>query len=148
MRISGKSFDVSLGDFMVHVEKASLDITDNRSPVYNRGVPNGYVDGDVSATGEIELDAANFKLVLDAASQAGSFRGLEPFDMVYFAKAGEEELRVEAFGCLIKITNLLDIDSKGGEKSLIKLPYDVTSPDFIKINGLSYLRPDETENLV
>ena len=148
MRISGKSFDISMGDFMLHVEKASLDITDNRSPVYSRGVPNGYVDGDVEASGEIELDASNFQLVLDAAKQSGSFRGLEPFDMVYFAKAGEEELRVEAFGCLIKIASLLDIDSKGGEKSLIKLPYDVTSPDFIKINGLPYLRPEEIESLV
>ncbi|WP_206196937.1 phage protein [Zooshikella ganghwensis] len=148
MRISGKSFDITLGDVMLHVEKASLDITDNRSPVYNHGVPNGYVDGDVEASGELEVDAQNFQLVLDAAKQAGSFRGLEPFDMVCFAKAGEEELRVEAFGCLIKVTNLLDIDSKGGEKSVIKLPFAVTSPDFIKINGVSYLRPEETENLV
>ena len=148
MRISGKSFDISMGDFMIHVEKASLDITDNRSPVYNRGIPNGYVDGDVAASGEIELDAANFQLVLDVAKQAGSFRDLEPFDMVYFAKAGKEELRVEAFGCLIKIASLLDIDSKGGEKSLIKLPYDVTSPDFVKMNGLSYLRAEEIEGLV
>jgi len=29
-----------------------------------------------------------------------------------------------------------------------KLPFEVTSPDFVKINGVPYLRPDETEDLI
>ncbi|WP_163831872.1 phage protein [Spartinivicinus ruber] len=148
MHISGKSFDIHIGDFMVHVNKATLDITDNRSPTYTRGVPDGYVDGDVSASGEVELDSVNFQLVLDAAKQQGSFKGLEPFDMVYFAKSGDNELKVEVFGCLFKISSLLDIDSKGGEKSSIKLPYEVTDSDFVRINGVPYLRPEETEHIV
>mgnify|MGYP003431380481 CR=1 FL=1 len=56
-----------------------------------------------------------------------------------------DELRVEAFGCKLKVSSLLGIDPKGGEKSKHKVPFDVTSPDFIRINGVPYLDAAETE---
>ena len=146
-RISGMNFDVNLGDLQVHIEKATLDITDNSAAVQTGGVPDGHVDGDVSAAGEFELDSANFGLLIEAAQRAGSFRKLEPFDVVFFAKAGEDELRVEAFACKLKVSSLLDIDPKGGSKTSHKVPYDVTSPDFIRINGVPYLDASEIEGL-
>jgi len=146
-RIGGKNFDVNLGDLLVHVESCTLDITDNTAVAQDKGVPNGHVDGDVSAGGEMEFDTANFNLLIEAAKRAGSFRQLEPFDSVFFAKAGEEELRVEAFGCKLKVSSLLNIDPKGGEKSKHKVPFDVTSPDFIRINGVPYLAAEEIEGL-
>ncbi|PZW49707.1 phage protein [Pseudomonas sp. URMO17WK12:I2] len=146
-RISGKNFDVNIGDLLVHVETATLDITDNSAVAQDKGVPNGHVDGDVSASGELELDTSNFTLLIEAARRAGSFRALEPFDSVFFAKAGDEELRVEAFGLKLKVSSLLNIDSKGGEKSKHKVPFDVTSPDFIRINGVPYLDATEIEGL-
>lgn len=146
-RIGGKNFDVNLGDLLVHVESCTLDITDNTAVAQDKGVPNGHVDGDVSAGGEMEFDTANFNLLIEAAKRAGSFRQLDPFDSVFFAKAGEEELRVEAFGCKFKVSSLLNIDPKGGEKSKHKVPFDVTSPDFIRINGVPYLAAEEIEGL-
>ncbi|MBK3759357.1 MULTISPECIES: DUF2597 family protein [Stutzerimonas stutzeri group] len=146
-RIGGKNFDVNLGDLLVHVESCTLDITDNTAVAQDKGVPNGHVDGDVSAGGEMEFDTANFNLLIEAAKRAGSFRQLDPFDSVFFAKAGEEELRVEAFGCKLKVSSLLNIDPKGGEKSKHKVPFDVTSPDFIRINGVPYLAAEEIEGL-
>lgn len=146
-RISGKNFDVNIGDLLVHVETATLDITDNSAVAQDKGVPNGHVDGDVSASGELELDTSNFTLLIEAARRSGSFRALEPFDSVFFAKAGDEELRVEAFGLKLKVSSLLNIDSKGGEKSKHKVPFDVTSPDFIRINGVPYLDATEIEGL-
>lgn len=146
-RISGMNFDVNLGDLQVHIEKATLDITDNSAAVQSGGVPDGHVDGDVSASGEFELDSANFALLIEAAKRSGSFRKLEPFDTVFFAKAGDDELRVEAFGCKLKVSSLLDIDPKGGSKTTHKVPYDVTSPDFIRINGVPYLDASEIEGL-
>lgn len=146
-RISGKNFDVNIGDLLVHVETATLDITDNSAVAQDKGVPNGHVDGDVSASGELELDTSNFTLLIEAARRSGSFRALEPFDSVFFAKAGDEELRVEAFGLKLKVSSLLNIDSKGGEKSKHKVPFDVTSPDFIRINGVPYLDAAEIEGL-
>lgn len=146
-RISGKNFDVNLGDLLVHVESCTLDITDNSAVAQTRGVPDGYVDGDVSASGELELDSYNFGLLVDAARTAGSFRELKPFDNVFFAKSGDEEMRIEAFGCKLKVSSLLSIDSKGGEKSKHKVPFDVTSPDFIRMNGVPYLAVSEIEGL-
>ncbi|KAE9645657.1 DUF2597 family protein [Pseudomonas sp. PB103] len=146
-KIGGKNFDVSLGDIALHVESCTLDITDNSAVAQTRGVPDGYVDGDVAAAGELELDSSNFELLIDAARSAGSYRELKPFDAVFFAKAGEDELRVEAFGCKVKISSLLAIDPKGGEKTKHKVPFDVTSPDFIHINGVPYLAAAEIEGL-
>lgn len=146
-RIGGKNFDVNLGDLLVHVQNCTLDITDNTAVAKSRGVPDGHVDGEVSASGEMEFDTNNFNLLIEAARTAGSFRKLEPFDSVFFAKAGEEELRVEAFGCKLRISSLLSIDPKGGETTRHKVPFDVTSPDFIRINGVPYLDATEIEGL-
>ncbi|WP_319780801.1 DUF2597 family protein [Maridesulfovibrio sp.] len=146
-RLSGKNFDVSLGDISLHVEKATVSIEDNSATVKDRGVPNGWVDGDVGASGELEVDAQNLNLITEAASSAGSFRELEEFDILFFAKAGNDEMKVEAFGCKLKIESLLDIDSKGGEKHISKIPFEITSPDFIRINGVPYLSEADTEGL-
>ncbi|MDR7053732.1 DUF2597 domain-containing protein [Pseudomonas frederiksbergensis] len=146
-RIGGKNFDINLGDLQVHVESCTLDITDNTAVAQTRGVPNGHVDGDVAASGEFEFDTSNFNLLIEAARSAGSFRQLEPFDSVFFAKAGEEELRIEAFGCKLKVSSLLSVDPKGGEKSKHKVPFEVTSPDFIRVNGVPYLAAAEIEGL-
>ena len=146
-RIGGKNFDVNLGDLLVHVENCTLDVTDNTAVGQSKGVPDGHIDGDVSASGEFEFDTSNFNWLIEAARAAGSFRGLEPFDIVFFAKAGDEELRVEAFACKLKVSSLLGIDQKGGEKSKHKVPFDVTSPDFIRVNGVPYLASAEIEGL-
>lgn len=146
-RIGGKNFDITLGDLQIHVESCTLDITDNTAVAQTRGVPNGHVDGDVAASGEFEFDTSNFNLLIEAARSAGSFRQLEPFDSVFFAKAGEEELRIEAFGCKLKVSSLLSVDPKGGEKSKHKVPFEVTSPDFIRVNGVPYLAAAEIEGL-
>jgi len=146
-KIGGMNFDINVGDLKVHVEAATLDITDNSAVAQTGGVPDGYVDGDVAASGEMELDTNNFNLLIEAAGKAGSFRQLEPFDTLFFAKTPSEEIRVEAFGCRLKISSLLNIDPKGGEKSKHKVPFDVTSPDFIHINGVPYLAAAEIEGL-
>ncbi|WP_067522423.1 phage protein [Endozoicomonas ascidiicola] len=147
MRISGKSFDVTIGSSLVHVDAMSASIEDNRSTVKDGGVPNGYVDGDVGCSGELELDWDNFQLMLEEARRAGSWRGMDTFDIVVYANTGKTEAKVELFDCLLKISDLLDIDPNGGEKSKVKLPFDVTGRDFVHIGGLPYLRPEEIEDL-
>ena len=57
-RISNSSFSFSLGNWKLVAEKASISIEDARKAVKDGGVPNGYVDGEVGASGEIEVDAA------------------------------------------------------------------------------------------
>lgn len=148
MRLSGMNFNVNLGDIMVHVDTATLSITDNSAVSQTGGVPDGAVDGDVSANGELSVNASNFALISDAAKSAGSWRGMETFDIMFYGKTSKDEMKVEAFGCRIKLSDILDIDKKGGQASLFKIPFDVTSPDFVHINSVPYLRPDEIENIV
>ncbi|PMG64901.1 phage protein [Vibrio lentus] len=148
MRISGKNMHFSMGDYKLKAQKVSLSITDNSAVNKTSGVPDGYVDGDVEASGEMELTTQQFNQVSKAAKQAGSWRGMPDFDALFYGKIDKDELKIEAFGCRIKISDLLDADTNGGSALVHKLPFEVTSPDFVKINGVPYLRPDETEDLV
>lgn len=146
-RISGQSFDTTLMGTMVHIEKASLSITDNSAVAQTRGIPDGYVDGDVAAEMEFELDAKNFKLLCEGAKRQGSWRGMAPDDVLFYADTGDETMKVEAFGVKLVIADLLDIDPKGGSKGVHKVKGFVTSPDFVHINGMPYLSADDTRHL-
>ena len=147
MRLSGMNFTTNVGDTMVHVDTATLNITDNSAVSQTGGVPDGYVDGDVSASGELSVNASNFNLISKAAKKAGSWRAMETFDIMFYAKTAKDELKVEAFGCRIKLSDILDIDSKGGQASMFKIPFNVTAPDFVHIDGVPYLRPEEIANI-
>lgn len=147
-RISGQSFDTTLMGTMVHVEKASLSITDNSAVAQTRGIPDGFVDGDVAAEVEFELDAKNFTQLSDAAKRAGSWRGMAPDDVLFYANTGDETMKVEAFGVKLQISDLLDVDPKGGSKGVHKIKGFVTSPDFVHINGVPYLSQEDTRHLL
>ena len=147
-KISGMSFDFDLSGTQIHADKMTLDITDNTTVAKTKGVPNGFTNGDVEAAGELELDSTNYLLLIEQAKAAGSFRKLEPFDITSYAKAGDDELKVEAFGCKITISSLLDIDNNSSDKTVHKLPFVVTDPDFVKINGVPYLSSEETAGLL
>lgn len=146
-RIGGRDFDVMLGDFMIHVESMSATIEDGKSVSRTKGVPNGKVAGEVGCSGEIEIDTQNFNVIIDAARKAGSFEDLEDFDIVVNAEVDDETSNIELFGCSLSISDLLNIDPKGGEKSKHKIKFEVTSLDFVRINGVPYLSSKSTENL-
>ena len=146
-RISGINFDTELAGVMVRVDKASLSITDNSAIATSRGIPDGFVDGDVSAEVEFELDTKNFNLLGEAARRAGSWRGMDTDDVLFYAASGSDSLKVEAFGVKLQISDLLDVDPAGGKKSTHKVKGLVTSPDFVRINGVPYLSSDDTRHL-
>ncbi|MCG7585669.1 phage protein [Photobacterium sp. OFAV2-7] len=146
-RLSGKNMHFTLGDYRLKANKVTLSITDNSAVNKTSGIPDDYVDGDVEASGEIELSSNQFRILSKAAKQAGSWRGLDVFDAMFYGKTDKDELKVEAFGCRLKVSDLIDIDSNGGSTLVHKLPFDVTSPDFVRIDGVPYLRPEEIEDL-
>lgn len=138
-RFNGLSFDVDSGEMAFQAKKFSLEITDNSAVAKRRGRPDGYIVGDVEANGEIVVDRDALKVITAAAKNAGSFQALKPFDMMAFAKVGEDEFKVEAFGIRLKVSSLLDIDKSNADETEFTIPYDVTSPDFVKIDGVPYL---------
>lgn len=146
-RISGKNFHIFLSGLMIKVSKASLSISDNSSATSTHGVPDGWVDGDVSAEGELELTTHYFNLLNEAARIAGSWKALDTFDITMTAIVPTSALVIEAFECKLKISDLLDIDPKGGDPLSHKLPFEVTGSDFVKINGVPYIDASETIGL-
>ncbi|GLS26159.1 phage protein [Marinibactrum halimedae] len=146
-RMTGKNFDVMMGDFLIHVQEASLDIDDQSTVAKTKGIPDGQLDGEVGASGSITVNTQNFKKIVEVAKSAGAWRAIEPFDMNFTGNSGSEELSVLAHDCQLRIASLIDIDSSGGEAHTHTLDYDVTGPDFVHIDGVPYLRPDEIRDL-
>lgn len=146
--ISGMSFDFYMHGIPVHSESVNLSITDNTAVAQTRGVPDGYVDGDVSAEGEITVDERNFKKFEAIARAAGSYRDMPLTDFVFFANRSGVRSKVEAFGVKLLLTDVVDIDPKGGSKATKKIKYLVTSKDFVRINGVPYLSPSDTRDLL
>lgn len=145
--LSGQDFDVMLGDVLVHVENLSASISDNRKAVQTRGIPDGYVNGDVGCSGDLEIDSVNMKLLIDSARSSGSFRQLPPFDIILIGKNIDNEQKIELFGCLLSISDLFNLDAKGGDKNKHKIKFEVTSPDFVKIDGVPYLSATDIRDL-
>lgn len=147
-RISGGAFAFTVGDLKLRAEKASLSIEDTRKAVKDGGVPNGFVDGEVSASGDIELDAKALGILAEAAKGKGSWQGIEPVDLLFYAKGTQEEEKVEAFGCLLNLSDIVEYDPTSDKKSTTKISYEVTDPDFVRINGVPYLDEERTKDLV
>ncbi|WP_237387922.1 DUF2597 family protein [Xenorhabdus sp. Sc-CR9] len=147
-RISGQSVDFNMDGDLVHAEKVNLSITDNTAVAQTQGVPDGYISGDVAAEGEIELSTKYLDIVTAKARAAGSWRGIQPVDLMWYAKAGNEEMKVEAYGCKLILSDILDVDPKGGSVMTHKVKFVVTSPDFVRINGIPYLEAELTRNLI
>ncbi len=145
--LSGQDFDIFIGIYMVHVENMSASITDNSKATQTKGVPDGHVNGDVSCSGEMEIDTKNFMILNEAARLAGSWRGLDTFDVNTAGAVGNEAMVIEMFECKFKISDLLNIDSKGSEKTKHKIAFEVTSSDFVRINGVDYLDSKDTFGL-
>lgn len=145
--LSAQDFDIMVGNLLIHVENMSASISDNRQAVMTRGVPNGYVDGDVSCSGDIEIDTKNFNNFSEVARVAGSFRDIPPFDIIYSGKNVSSKHVVQLYGCVLTVSDLLSNDPKGGEKLKHKLAFTVSSPDFVRINGVPYLSAKDVRDL-
>ncbi|WP_444901699.1 phage protein [Microbulbifer sp. SSSA007] len=145
-KLSGRDVDVMIGSYRVNIEEFSLSIEDGTATTKTRGVPDGYIEGDVSASGEIKLNTGQFQIIVKAAKSAGSFRDLPTFDIVCNAESTDEKLNLEAFGCKLSLTDLVNA-SQGNERLMHTISFEVTDREFININGVPYLRAEEIERL-
>ncbi|EOW6612691.1 phage protein [Vibrio fluvialis] len=147
-RFSGRSFDTTLFGEFVHVKSATATINDESEAAYTRGVTDGYTDGKVGCDVELELDLKQFQKVHKAAKASGSYRGIEPDDVMFYADNGVDEDKVELFGVKFVLADIIGIDPESQDKSTRKLKGFVTSPLFVKINGVPYLSKDDTRGLI
>lgn len=144
-RISGKNMTHTMdpSGIQLEVEEISLSIEDSGAEAMDAGRPNGFLEGEVKASGEITVDLENFALITAAADDAGSYSALPVQDFVFYANVEGFEDKVEAFGCKLYLSDVINYKSAGGEKLLRKIPYKVTGRDFVKINGVPYLAEEE-----
>jgi hypothetical protein len=145
--LSGKDFDVFIGSKMVHVIDASVKVTDGRKVKTTRGIPVGFIDGPVSAEVTFKLDHENFLLLEGQAKEAGSWKGIPAFDMSFLAETQIGKKNIEVFGVLPSLDEILNLKAEGGEEDVITVKGDITSKDFIKINGIPYLTVEEVRDL-
>lgn len=143
-RINGRSFDIRIAGIMVHVENFTLSIEDNSTTKKTKGVPDGVLQGDKAASGEIEVDIANFAYISAAAKIAGSWEEMPTFDINAYATGSNgntpEAFHVLAHDCNLKISDLLSLDPNSTDATTVKLPFDVTGRDFVHINGTPYVK--------
>jgi hypothetical protein len=147
-RIGGMDFDITLGTDLINVKSITMDVTDNTAVAKTRGVPDGHVNGDAEAGGEMELDTKNFKKITAVARAAGGYRSMPLTDILWYANTGDEELKVEAFGCKLIVTTPLAFDPNGAETATHKVKFLVTSPDFVKIDGVPILSAQDVRDLI
>lgn len=145
-RLTGNDIDVQIGAFRVVFSEASLAIDDSSKAVGSKNLPNGYIRGKVSAGGDITVDTANLNVMIDAARQAGSWQELPPFDMTFNGSTTSESLNIECFECLLKLSDVLSA-TESEEKLTHKISYEVTGPDFVKINGVNYVASSLSNSL-
>jgi len=147
-KFSGRNFDVTILGVMVHVKSASATISDESAVAMTRGVTDGHTDGAVKCDVEYEVDLNNFRKLQQKAREAGSWRGIDPFDCMFYANNGSDEDKIELYGVKLQIADLISVDPDSGDKTTRKLKGFVTSPHFVKINGIPYLSEDDTRGLL
>ena len=141
-RFNGLSFDIDLGEFSIHVKKFTLDITDNSAAAKRNGRPDGWLKGDVEASGKITVDRAGLKAFTNSAKSAKSFQDLDTFDIQSYAKLADDEFKVNVYGCKVKLASLLNIDKGSTDETEFELDYVVTSPKFVEIDGVPYVNQE------
>ena len=136
-KVTGKSVELMFGTMFVGARKAGLSITDNTVVTTDRGLPNGYIRGSVSAEGEIELSPMYFNMVV-AMGIANGFQKLPLFDLKFVATGFTDYMFYEAFGCKLMINKVLEYDTNADEEITHTLKYIVTDKKFVKLNGTDY----------
>jgi len=146
--LSQKNMIITIGLLSIAVESASLNIEDSREVKLQNGIPVGELDGPVSASGELVVDARNRKIISGAAAIAGSYKQLPAFDINFYAKNGDEQSSVVAYGCKLMISSLVDAKPNETGDMVTTIPFNVTSPDFVDIDGIPYINQDELTTLI
>ena len=146
--ISGADINISIGTQLISVKQYTLNIEDGMKPTTTRGIPDGFVRGACSASGEITLDTDAYNKLIEEAKKAGSWQQLETFDISGLGKTLNQEFKTKAYGCKLRLNKVLDASADGGDKLEHTIAYDVTDKRFVEINGVPYLDQDFIETVV
>ena len=140
-RITGREVKVTLSNgIIVLFDTVTLNPSLGIGVAKTQGLPDGWTSGEKGADGEFELNTREMLKINEAASAAGSWEQLEALDITFYALVDGMEMKVEAFGCKIEAANF-NFDASNSDRLKHTLPFMVTSPDFIRLNGVRLAAP-------
>lgn len=143
--ITGKNGRSFLGGIPFQFDKITSTISDGMEAEKTRGIPDGYVEGDVGCEGEVEMKYKYFKQYSLLAKKHGSYRAIPAMDISYIGATKSDAFPVKLYGCKFTLDSIVEAEANDGKKTgMVKLKYKVTSPDFVDINGVPYLDPLES----
>lgn len=135
-RISGKDVEARLpSGRRILFETVNLNLNDGIAATRDQGYPNGWVGGEVSGDGDMEISTEMMLVLNEEAAQAGTWESIPAFDLTLYAKSGDLELDVRVHGVKLHFPQFA-VDGKGGDKLMHTVNFEVTSPDFVHINGI------------
>ncbi len=143
-RITGRDVELRLPTGVIALcDQITLNLSVGTKAVRSGGYPAGWVYGEVTGDGEMTIDSEEVIKLLDAAEEAGSWEEMDAFDIVLAASVSSLDLRVEAFGCKLDVPDF-KIDRKGGDKITHTLKFEITDPQFVRVNGVPLARTLQT----
>ena len=140
-RISGRDVIATLGGgTQVKFEQININVDLGPGAVTSQGAPDGWVRGEVSADGDIQVVPEELSKINEEAEKAGSWEDMAAFDATFFADVGDFKQTVDVFGIKLNAPDF-KYDGRGGDKLTHTIKFLVTDPDFIKLDGVPLARP-------
>ena len=134
---TGRDFEITLSGTgkLVAVNSINVQIEDATQATSSGGRPDGWVSGQI-AGGDCELviKSRQLKMFTEAAKKAGSWEDMPTEDITFQAEKGGQKIQVEVFGCKFRIPNL-ELDRTDSEETTITIPFVITDPELLRING-------------
>lgn len=137
-RITGRNINAFYGGIPVIFKNASLSIEDGVEAAMTNGGPDGWVEGDYKAGGELEMDYKYFKVIAGIAAVNGGYTEIPAEDIDFPASTTGEVFSAKAYGCKLSLSDIINADKNGKTVGTVKIPFIVTSPDFVDIDGVPY----------
>ena len=135
-RISGRDVVVKLSNgTRLLFEQVNVNLDDGITATSDQGYPNGWVHGKVKGDGDIEVSTETLLTLNEEAELAGSWEEMEAFDVTMYAQAGDLEMYVKLHGVKLRMPNF-QFSGEGGEKVTHQINFVITSPDFVRLNGV------------
>lgn len=139
-RISGRDVDVRLPSGVIALfDQVNLNLASGVAAVTSGGYPAGWVYGEITGDGDIQLDPEELVKLNGEASKAGSWEEMPEVDMTLFTKVGGLELKIEVFGCKFDFPDF-KVDRKGGDKLTHTVKFMITGEDYVHLNGVPLAR--------
>jgi hypothetical protein len=136
-RISGRDVVVTLfNGVQVRFDQVNLNVELGLATVTSQGRADGWVKGENSADGDLQLSTEELLKINEAIAADGvSWESFPEFDMVIHASVADQGIAVGVFGVKLNAPDF-KADGQGGAKLAHTIKFLVTASPLVTINGV------------